>query len=42
MRCRYTRISRRDRVKLNFNTFCDGSFYELFLEPANWDVGGGK
>lgn len=42
MRCGHTRISKRERVKLDFNTFSDCSFYELFLEPADWDVGGGK
>lgn len=36
------RISTRERVELDFNTFYTCSFYELFLEPEDWDVGGGK
>lgn len=42
MRCGHARISLRERVNLDFNTFSDCHFYELFLEPADWDVGGGK
>lgn len=36
------RITTRERIALDFDTFSYCGSYELFLEPEDWDVSGGR